>query len=157
MQQCYTAASFCCSWYLKSTLISLFLYFLFSFMLNGQALMIWLLLLLYGFFNWQVTNNSTRSAAAKITIHGFISSYMGRGFKLEIHARMPLLYLSSCMYSLNCSWDCNERKELAFLFHFFRALNRKEMYERFRYLWEQIQVWGCCMEVEGTKISQNYF
>ena len=34
-------------------------------------------------------------------------------------------------------------KRIIFLSHFFRALNRKEMYERFRYLWELIQVWGC--------------
>jgi hypothetical protein len=51
-----------------------------------------------GTFNWQVTKNSTGSAAAKITIYGFISSYMGGGCELEIHARMPLLHLSSCMY-----------------------------------------------------------
>ncbi|PRQ54415.1 putative 1,3-beta-glucan synthase [Rosa chinensis] len=43
----------------------------------------------------KVANYSAGSTAAEITIHGFISSYMGRGCQLEIHAGMPLLHLSS--------------------------------------------------------------
>lgn len=63
----------------------------------------------------QVTNNSTGSAAAKITIYGFISSYMGRGCELEIHARMSLLHLSSCMYVSNLH-EIRKRDENIYIF-----------------------------------------
>lgn len=49
----------------------------------------------FKFLNFQVTNHSARSATAQTTLHGFVSADMGGSCKFKIHARMPLLYLSS--------------------------------------------------------------
>lgn len=47
--------------------------------------------------NRQAAKHSTGGSIEKIVIYGFISSYMGRSRKSEIHAGMPMLHLSSCM------------------------------------------------------------
>lgn len=85
----------------KSTSIYFYLFlplFLSILLINVQS--IWFTILIPS--PLQVTYYSTRSTAKKVIIHGSISSNMGGSCKFKIHARMPLLHLSSCMLEICC-------------------------------------------------------